>query len=41
MMKIKDVHPIHASGEQGAEHDEANRRVSLKYAILAVSLNSN
>ena len=24
-----DVHPIHASGKQGAEHDEANRCVSL------------
>ena len=36
-----DVHPSHASDKQGAEHDEANRCVSLKYAILAVSLNSN
>lgn len=36
-----DVHPINVIGKQGAEHNEENRCVLLKYAILAVSLNTN
>lgn len=36
-----DVHPINVIGKQSAEHNEENRCVLLKYAILAVSLNTN